>query len=337
MKKIFVFLIILLLSGCTKTKLENVEIDRNHYANTFDWVALGIADNGLYYIDDEILYYKEDNENAVALGSVNYVDGEKVQTESGSFITKTRIDLFNSRDLICYGDRIYMEYNTIEHSGSSYYQLASVNLKGEDFKTHIIFDYIPQRIVMNNGKVYVYYENLEENKYYIDIYNQNFELINTEYFDSELNAIDFCVENGEILVPDDKVIYENDNIRISFKYEFDSGDNYKSFGSIKIGSNEFTFKDKTVLFVNDKYFYIASDTYPQTYERYHLNGELDKSIVINEHLKSEGNISYLNNSDFSYILKLRNEDIAYGFSGGGEYPRIFEVNFEKGTCNYVDE
>ena len=89
-------------------------------------------------------------------------------------------------------------------------------------------------------------------------------------------------------------------------------------------------------FVTDKYFYVSSETYPQTYERYHLDGELDKSIIINEHIESTGGSLSLPNSDFSYMQILKDDDVVYGYSNS-ENPKIFEVNFEKGTCNYINE
>ena len=334
MKKILILFMFLLI-GCSNDRLEKIEVDRNHYPLSFDSTPIGISETGLYYIKNEILYYKDNNEETVPLGSMNYVNGEKSDLLSKSN-SNVREDRFGGRDLICYGDRIYMEYQTWNHDMSTTYQLASVNLKGEDFKTHIIFDYFPQEIKINNGKIYVSYFNLETNENYIETYDRNFKLISTDYFDTDIMG--FYIEDDQIIVPDDFVIYENDNVKISYAIENIRSDEFrKSTGKIQIDDKEYTFENKYVLFVNDKYFYTSSCTSPQTYERYHLNGELDKSIVIGEQIESEGTINHLFNMDFSYMLKLRNENIVYGYSRNEGYPRIFEVNFEKGTCHYVDE
>lgn len=335
MKKILLLFILFLLFGCSKDKLEIVEVNRNHYSTIYEWEAIGISENGLYFINDEILYYKDNNEDAVPLGSVNYVDGKKAEIEDTSTSSKIRTDIFHGRDLICYGDRIYMVYNTFNHDMSNYYQLASIDMKGEDFKTHLEFDYVPQRVVINNGKVYVMYSDEELNQDYIEIYNQNFKLEKTEYFDTKVNALSFYIENDELVIPDSNVIYENENIKISNLVEIDSDNNMKSTGIAQIGNEKFTFENKTILFVNDKYFYVASDTIPQTYERYYLNGKLDKSIVISEHIDSDGIVYGATDLDFSYMLKLRDENVAYGYSNS-DSPRIFEVDFETGICRYVD-
>lgn len=335
MKKLLVLLILFLLAGCSREKLENIEIDRNHYAPTSEWQPIGLSENGLYYIKDEILYYKANHEEVVPLGYVDYIDGEKKRTNNTSYKYEVRVDYFEGRDLICYGDRIFMRYYTTSYDGGSYYQLASVDLKGEDFKTHIIFDYVPQRIVMNNGKVYVMYLNHETNEEYIEIYNSNFELVHTEYYESDKNVMDFYVENGELIVPDKDVLYENESIKILNKVEI-IDDYIKTEGIAKIGEKEIIFENKSILFVNDKYFYVCSDESPQTFERYYLNGELDQSILISDYIKSEGTINNLFEMDFSYMLKLKNEDVVYGYSNPHS-PRFFEVNFEERSCNYVDE
>lgn len=336
MKKLLVLLVLFLLVGCSNGKLEKIEVDRNQYSTIYEWEAIGISENGLYFIKDEILYYKDNNEDAVPLGSVNYVDGEKTQIFETFTSYKIRMDDFHGRDLICYGDRIYMVYITFNYDMSEYYQLASIDMKGEDFKTHLEFDYVPQRVVINNGKIYVMYSDEESNQDYIEIYNQNFKLEKTEYYDSKINALSFYIENDVLVIPDSNVIYENKNIKISNLVEIDSENNVKSTGIAQIGNEIFTFENKTILFINDNYFYAASDTYPQTYERYHLNGELDKAIVISEHIESDGTVYGATDMDFSYMLKLRDENIGYGYSNS-ENPKIFEVNFEKETCNYVNE
>lgn len=337
MKKILVLLSIFLLFGCAKEKLERIEIDRNHYATTFEWVPIGISEKGLYYVKDEILYFKSDQEDSIPLGSVNYVDGNKTQIEKGSFESKIRIDMLAGRDLICYGDRIFMEYHTINHDMSEYYHLASVDLKGEDFKSHITFDYIPNRIVINNGKIYVYYSDSVSKEKYIEIYDESFNLISTEHFDESENVLDFYIKNDELIIPNDiSTLYEDDNVKISYKTEnLLTGEDMKTISTIQIGEKEYTFENKTILFVNDNYFYVASDIYPQVYERYYLNGELDKAIVINEHIESTGTVYGLYDLDFSYILKLKNENIVYGYSNS-ENPRIFVVDFENNQCNYVE-
>lgn len=335
MKKLLVLLVIFLLVGCSKDKLEIIEIHPNQYTSMYESTPIGVSENGLYYIRNEILYFKGNNEPAVPLGSINYENGKRENPFYNIYYEKVRSDHLLNSEIICYGERIYMKYYTFNHDGSKYSQLASVDLKGDDFKTHIIFDYEPQQIRMNNGKIYVGYHNFETDEDYIETYNNSFELINTEYYDDYING--FYVENDEIVVPKGDVAYEGEGIKIINSVELDSNDKFKTTGIIQIGEKEFTFDNKTIQFVNDKYFYVVSDYIPQTYERYHLNGELDKSIVISEHIKTEGIIELLTELDFSYMLKLKDENVAYGYSGHDYWPRIFEVNFEKGTCNYVGE
>lgn len=336
MKKLFVLLVLFLLVGCSNGKLEKIEIDRNHYSTIYDWVPIGISENGLYYVKDEILYFKEDNGDSVPIGSINYSNGEKTQIGNSANDSNIKTDFMAGRDLICYGNRIYMIYNTFSYDMGDYYHLASIDMKGEDFKSHLAFEYIPHKVVMNNGNVYVMYSNLETHENIIEIYDQNFELIETKKYSSEKYSGDFYIENDNLVVPEYYSIYENGNIKISNLTEIDSENNMKTTGVVKIDDKEFIFENKTVLFVNDKYFYIASDTYPQTYERYHLNGELDKAIVINEHIESAGTVFGATDMDFSYMLKLRDENIGYGYSSS-DSPRFFEVNFDEGTCQYVDE
>lgn len=333
MKKILVLFLFLLVS-CSNDRLEIIEVDRHHYPLAFDSTPIGISETGLYYIKGEILYYKDNKEDTIPLGSINYVNGEQVDllSESNSNI---REDRFGGRDLICYGDRIYMLYHTDEFGKNLYYQLASVDLKGEDFKTHIVFDYMPQEIKINNGKVYVTYIDYENNNQnYIEIYNQNFELESTKYYDY-IN--DFYTENGElVVVEEDYVLYDSDKIKIKNNMEWIDADTYKGTGIIQIEDKQFILDDKVVQFVTDEYFYVSSELYPQTYERYYLNGELDKSIVINEYIENAGGFVSFPYSDFSYMQLLKDEDIVYGYSNSAN-PKIFEVNFEKGTCNYIDK
>lgn len=325
-------LLIVFFMTSPKNKLENIEIDQNRIIHAYGDVPMGATDKGIYFVEDEILYYKENNKDVISLGYINYRDGEKKPYRSAD---KTRRDDFTGFELICYGDRIYMQYYTDEFGKNCYYQLASVDSKGEDFKTHIIFDNMPQDIKINNGKVYVSYIDFENNNQnYIEIYNQNFELESTEYYDQISN---YYTENGELVVVEDNyVVYENDKIKITNEIEIISDDAYKGTGIIQIEDEQFIFDNKTVQFVTDKYFYVSSDTCPQTYERYHINGELDKSIVINDHIESTDGFISFPNSDFSYMQILKDEDVVYGYSNSIN-PKYFEVNFKTGTCNYINE
>ena len=336
MKKICAIFLLFLLAGCVNDKLEIIEVDRNYYGSGVgSSIPITIAENGIYYVSNQRLFYKGDNERAVPLGYVNYLDGEKTNLVEQQYKINIKVDSFIGQELICYGDRIYMLYMSENHDMSTVYQLSSHNLKGEDYQVHITFDYLPQKIKINNGKIYVAYLNYETNENYIEIYDKNYRLINTEYYDKDI--IGFYIENDEIIVPDNLTIYANDNTKLSYKVEnIYSDQDRKAIGKIQIDDKEFVFENKYVLFVNDKYFYTASCKSPQIYERYHLNGELDKSIVISEYIEAEENLNGLFELDFSYMLNLRNEDITYGYSGK-HYPRIFEVNFEKGTCYYVDK
>lgn len=327
------FLIVSFMTS-PKNKLADIEIDPNHNIHTYGNVPIGASDKGLYFVEGEMLYYKENEKEAVNLGYINFRDGKRMPLSTRVY-SRTRSDDFVGDELICYGDRIYMLYHTDEFGKNLYYQLASVDLKGEDFKTHIVFDYMPQEIKMNNGKVYVTYIDYENNNQnYIEIYNHNFELESTNCYDYISN---FYTNDGTLVVVEDvSVLYDSNQVKITNLMDWITIDEYKGTGIIQIEDEQFIFNDKVVQFVTDEYFYVSSETYPQTYERYHLNGELDKSIVINEYIENAGGFVSFPYSDFSYMQMLKDENKVYGYSNSSN-PKIFEVDFDKGTCNYIDE
>jgi len=227
-----------------------------------------------------------------------------------------------------------MIYHTDEFGKNLYYQLASVDLKGEGFRTHIVFDYMPQRFKINNGKIYVEYHNFDTKENYIEIYNRNFELESTQYFDYISN---FYTNHGNLVVVEDlSVLYDSNQVKITNAIDWITKDDFKGTGIIQIEDRQLSFENKTVQFVNDKYFYVSSNTYPQTYERYYLNGKLDKSIVIGDHIEGAGRVGGFVEGDFSYIQVLKDENTVYGFSNISD-PKVFEVNFETGTCNYINQ
>ena len=307
MKKLISLFIVFLLTGCVNIK----ELHPSQMMTYFNdgQVQFGISDSGVYYLWDDNLYYSDTNSRKTIIVQEMDMEGYLI----GS-------------DIFCNDNRLYMLY-----SDHHQYELASLDLNGENYKTHIILDYQPQRFVMNKGKIYIYYIDFEKKVDYIEVYNRYFKLIDRLAYDFQ-TASNFYIENDEIIVLDECIIYENENVKVSYEIEnIKLDDKRKVISKIQIEEDEYTFENKFVLYVNDKYFYTSSCTYPQTYERYHLNGQLDCSIVISEHIESESITNHLFEMDFSYIMKLRDENIAYGHSGS----KIFEVDFEKGTCQYL--
>ena len=323
-------LLILLFMTSPKGKLADIEINQNH---SYSEIPMCATDKGLYFVKGEFLYYKENDKEIVNLGYVNFRDGKKKPLSSRVY-SRTRSDDFTGLDLSCYDDRIYMIYHTDEFGKNLYYQLASVDLKGEDFRTHIVFDYMPQRFKINNGKIYVEYHNFDTKENYIEIYNRNFELESTKYYDYISN---FYTNDGKLVVVEDaSVLYDSNQVKITNLIDWITKDDFKGTGIIQIEDRQLSFENRTVQFVNDKYFYVSSNTYPQTYERYYLNGKLDKAIVIGDHIEGAGRVGGFVEDDFSYIQVLKDENTVYGFSNISE-PKVFEVNFETGTCYYINQ
>ena len=331
---IIVCLLIAFFMTNPKDKLAFIEIDQNQMIHAYGEVPMGSTDKGLYFVENEMLYYKENNKESVNLGYINFRDGKRMPSDS-EINSRTRSDDFVGFELICYGDRIYMIYHTDEFGKNLYYQLASVDLKGEDFKTHIVFDYMPQDIKINNGKVYVTYIDYENNNQnYIEIYNRNFELESTQYYDYISN---FYTNDGKLVIIEDlTVLYDSNQVKITNAIDWITKDEYKGTGIIQIEDKQMRFDNKIVQFINDKYFYVSSDKYPQTYERYYLNGKLDKAIVIGDHIEGAGRVGGFVEGDFSYIQVLKDENTVYGFSNISD-PKVFEVNFETGTCYYINQ
>lgn len=308
MKKLFILLVLcLLFSGCEEYNEDFVVLNRFDSGR----IEFAMSNDGVYFIKNNSIYYKQDNQIASCL--VSFDDSS----------------LKVGQQIVYYDNRIYLLYEHSEIGKVPTYHLGSYDLNGEDFTCHIDLEYEPHKMIISDQKIYIY--NGNENT--IKIYDKNFKLVDTKTYDKNLNVMAFYIEKDEIVIPEDFVIYENEDVKITYEiHDLLVEENRKVISTIQILGKKYEFENKFILYANDKYFYTASCTYPQTYERYKLNGQLDRSIVISDYIKAEGNFNHLFEMDFSYILGIRGEDIVYGSSRF----RLFEVNFDTGTCQYVD-
>lgn len=335
-KIILCFFVILALIGCTSSQEQSdssLTIDKNSYLMNFETASVCFDSDGYYFIDDNTeLFYKADDQKAISLGFMRFADGVQADSSAYPAYNNSILEFFTSSDIVLYNNRIYMVFTETKNDNSFTQQICSVDLKGKDFKSELTLDEVPQHMLFNGGKVYVDYFDYENNLVIVNVYDTDFKLLETKEYNFTGGGPRFYVENNDFFATDSPyTLYNNGTIKLSYRLELD---NKKWIGVYDNGDLHLEFEDKMVLFVNDQYFYVCSSASPQTYERYNLDGTLDSSIVIDTQIESKGNTpNASNDNDFSFMLKLRGEDIAIGHSAN----HLFTCNFETGKCEYLDE
>lgn len=328
------------LSGCSvsSSSLGNVHVDRSEVGGTGNELVT-FNDDGVYFADRwGELFFKEDGQEKVSLGYINYVDGKNTNIYSGYYdgIQEKYSLMYASMEY--YDGRIYTMYGHYNASGGDTYELCSLNAKGEDLQSHITFEYMPESFMITDGKVYVCTTDPENHTEYITVYDGNFKEEETNEYDSNTTyANGFYIVDGEVKVPNSlsDVDYDDGNVQLSRRSQLLEGTEnaYELTGIYDKGNVHVELKDRVIEFVNDQYFYayyvnLADTVMEQVYERYNLDGTLDTSIRIKDWITSDETISHM---DFGGMINLRGKDQTFGLSQNG----LFTCDFSSGECEYL--
>lgn len=337
MKKVIPVLMAVCLVGCSSGTLASISMDQNGVVrNWSEFVTFN--DSGVYFTNsNDELFFKEDGQEKVSLGYINFVDGKKQNIYEDWYSTSQDVYIVLGACTEFYDGRLYLLYEHQNASGGNTYELCSLNEKGEDLKSHITFEYYPNSFYITDGKIYVCTCYTDKNVDYISVYDSNFKEIETEEYDTTTTDPSyFYIVNGEIKMPDfNTVTYDYGDVRFSRKVDKIEGEenSYHITGLYDTGELHLEFEDCVVLFVNDKYFYTSVLDYTgglteQVYARYNLNGTLDSSIRIADQLDT-------GSSDLGYgqMVSLRGEDQVFGKSDKG----LFTCDFESRKCEYLYE
>ena len=343
-----VLIFTILLTGCSKPRLESIETKPSELSSVLAPSPLAINDKGVYFVEENFLYYMGwHNLKPAKLTAMTYADDKEVDDPT-SFNYERYSESFSDGHLVLYGNYLYGVFELRSGDGSSKQILNRMDLKGENIERVITFDNFVSRFQIDSGKVYTYTRDEVEQKDFIEVYDNKFKSIDKIEFSQTEDAYSFYLDKGELIVNNEvnnsntrsMILYDNGDKKISYdilvpldQLDPDS-DEPSMVGIFSNGDKEYKLEDKLITFVTEKYFYASNVSDIQVYQQYNLDGTLNKSIKPNHFIEPVDTRNMgLIRSDFPYVERIYNDRYIFGNS----FLKYFMCDLELESCRYLNE
>lgn len=372
MKKILIFIVLMLLAGCTHNKIAVDRIDLKHENNITMLPPFSFTgkDDKFYYKSTygELYYYDKDF-NALDLGSLFYFDDKKKDGLSSEEINVEKYVDEGLEDIYYYDSKLYfMSYRrTLEKEES--YMLNAIDEKGEGRKVLLSLDYYPHSFIIQNGylivlettesfeqKVHIYDQRLKEvkviepqgfinrlfvegdNVYLIDGVSEKGRKGNLILNLKDLSVTSQFLQNNELLVFARDNTYAVRDLDKLFNEVDDPMDitHHSRIYEKETNNIIFEVKNELIGYYDDEYIYTATLNTPNTKFRvYDYNKNLIKEIIPSQSLLREPKIEVIFvRQDFDFIYRIFNNHIITGARNGASF-EIVSCSIDTGKCEVI--